>query len=70
MTSEYDILRGNGEAYAKRLEQAGVPVTYAMQPGHVHPSGVMTKAMAFARAWREEVLTALRRVHEQGQEAR
>jgi acetyl esterase len=52
----------------RAMNQAGVPVTYSMQPGHAHPSGVMTKVMASARAWREEVLTALRRVNEQGQE--
>jgi acetyl esterase len=67
MTAEYDVLRGDGEAYAKRPEQMGVPVTYAMQPGHVHVSASMTKVMAAARAWREAILTALRGVNEQSE---
>jgi acetyl esterase len=69
MTAEYDVLRGDGEAYTKRLEQAGVPVTYSMQPGHVHVSASMTKVMAAARAWREVVLTALQHVNEQSETA-
>jgi acetyl esterase len=69
MTAEYDVLRGDGEAYAKRLEQAGVPVTYSMQLGHVHVSASMTKVMAAARAWRDEVLMALQGVNEQRETA-
>jgi len=69
MTAEYDVLRGDGEAYAKRIEQAEVPVTYSMQPGHVHVSASMTKVMVAARAWREVVLTALRGMNEQSETA-
>ena len=69
MPAEYDILRGDGEVYAQRLEQAGVPVTYSMQPGHIHGSGSMTKVMASARAWRETAITALARAHDQGETA-
>lgn len=63
VTAEYDILRDDGEAYAKRLEEAGVPVAYKMQPGQVHVSAALTKVMEAARIWRGEVITALRRAH-------
>jgi acetyl esterase len=67
LTAEYDVLRDQGEAYAKRLEEAGVPVTYSMYEGHIHGSSAFTKVMGSARAWRFEVITALRRVHEPGE---
>jgi acetyl esterase len=63
LTSEYDILRNDGEVYAERLKAAGVPVTYAMYEGHIHGSSAFTKVIASARAWQEQVIAALREVH-------
>jgi acetyl esterase len=64
MVAEYDVLRDEGEAYAHRLNAAGVPATLAMHAGHIHGSGSYTAVMASARAWRDEVVATLRAVHD------
>lgn len=64
-SAEYDPLCDDGQAYAERLTDAGVPATYSLQQGQIHISPGLTKLLPAARVWRDEVLTALRTAHQQ-----
>lgn len=60
MTAEFDPLRDEGERYAERLAEAGVPVQLKRWDGHVHGSSSMTALVPSARDWRNEIIQALR----------
>ena len=60
ITAELDPLRDEGEAYAARLESAGVPTVLRRCEGHVHGASAMTKLLPSARAIRNELHEALR----------
>ncbi|MBP2472621.1 acetyl esterase [Crossiella equi] len=59
-TCEYDALRGTGEAYARRLAEAGVEVSTLAGPGHIHGSSYLTRFMPSARRYVDGVVAFLR----------
>jgi acetyl esterase len=63
ITAELDGLREQGEAYARRLEEAGVPVTLRSYAGMIHGFCKFSADLAEARQAREEAVAALRGVN-------
>lgn len=61
MTAEFDPLRDNGEAFGKRLQEAGVPTTVSRGAGHIHGSSLLLwPGWEGAREWRQEAVAFLR----------
>jgi len=60
ITAEYDPLRDQGERYAQRLAQAGVPARYSRYPGMVHGFFAMSGTVDDARTAVAEAAGALR----------
>jgi acetyl esterase len=64
MSAEYDALRGEDEAYAARLRQAGVPVEERCWEGQFHGSMQLAKLIPDeARSYHEQIVGALRRAY-------
>jgi acetyl esterase len=60
-TAEFDPLRDEGEAFARRLSEAGVPVRLVRWDGHFHGSFTMSKLIPDeAAAYRTATAAALR----------
>ena len=62
ITAEYDPLRDEGQAYARRLEQAGVDVSYSCYPGMTHGIFDVVGVVDTSRRAMDEVVEALRSV--------
>jgi len=66
MTAECDPLRDEGEAYGRRLREAGVPVTVTRWDGQIHGSQHMSKLLpAEAKEYENMVVAALRTAYGQ-----
>jgi acetyl esterase len=64
MNAEFDPRRDECEAYAARLQDAGVPATARMMPGHIHGSAWLIKEdWPPAQAWRNEANDVLAHVN-------
>src|SRR5438874_2203702 len=61
ITAEYDPLRDEGEAYARRLAESGIDVELTCYPGMVHGFFTMTGAVDAARTAVEQAAAGLRR---------
>jgi acetyl esterase len=61
VTAEFDPIREHGEAYARRLSEAGVPTDTRYLPGHLHQSFAFTRLLPSSREHHRACVTALRR---------
>jgi acetyl esterase len=60
ITAEFDVLRDEGEAYAKRLREAGVPVVLSRYDGLIHGFWSCAGVVDRARTVTEEIAASLR----------
>jgi acetyl esterase len=63
LMAECDFIRGDGEAYAAALEEAGIPLLTHTFQGQVHVSPALTKAVPAAAQWRAELIGMIRVAH-------
>ena len=66
VTAEYDTLRDEGDAYASRLERAGVPVEHRCYPGQIHCFYRLGAVTDQANACLDDCAAALRRAFATG----
>jgi acetyl esterase/lipase/cation diffusion facilitator CzcD-associated flavoprotein CzcO len=62
VTGEFDPLRDEGDAYAKALQDAGVPVHHIQARGHTHTSITMVDVVLSGAPIRAEMAEALKKL--------
>jgi acetyl esterase len=62
-TCEFDPLRDEGEAYGRRLQEAGVATIQVRLSGNIHASFSFTRLLPSAAAYHRTCVGALRRAH-------
>ena len=70
VTAGFDPLRDEGQAYAQRLEQAGVQVSHHCYTEHVHGFAQMSGAIESARVALQDVGARLQRALQQSRRSR
>ena len=60
ITAECDVLRDEGEAYARRMQEAGVPVTLTRYEGMIHPFLHFTGVTPSAHKTLDQIAAAIR----------
>ena len=60
MTGEYDPLRDEGELYAQRLKEAGVPVKLSRYDGMMHGYLIQWRVLDKGRQALQEICDSLR----------
>ncbi|QIG39034.1 alpha/beta hydrolase [Microbacterium sp. 4R-513] len=63
-TAEYDPLRSDGAAYAAALREAGVEASAVQYLGVTHDTPIFTGVLPAARRWHDDIVSALRRLHD------
>ena len=69
MTAEHDVLRDEGEAYAERLHEAGVPVNFMRHEGQTHGFFTMLMLPGSERGFQQVVKAVRATIHERSREA-
>lgn len=59
VTAEFDPLRDSGEAYARRLQEAGVPTTLRRFESHTHGSSSLWQTWPSATTWMDELVATI-----------
>ena len=69
LTAEFDVLRDEGEAYAERLREAGVPVNFMRHEGQTHGFFTMLMLPGSERGFQQVVKAVRATIHERSREA-
>ena len=69
LTAEYDVLRDEGEAYAERLREAGVPVNFQRYEGQTHGFFTLLVLHGSERGFQQVVKSVRAFIYEQSREA-